>query len=103
MPGDRLLFSVFRGVVQCQASVYCIARGTEARSPCNMAALARTEPVFLIRKDLPGVEVKSITVFEICQAEERTSGFESFDGAQRIRGYLRLYPNGGCENELADQ
>ena len=57
-----------------------------------MAALERTAPVSFINKNLPGVEEKNVTVSEICQAAERTSGLESMDGAQRIRGLWRLYP-----------
>ena len=63
-----------------------------AGTPCNVAALERTAPVSFINKNLPGVEEKNVTVSEICQAAERTSGLESMDGAQRIRGLWRLYP-----------
>ena len=38
------------------------------------------------------MEEKNVTVSEICQAAERTCGFESMDGAQRLRGLWRLYP-----------
>ena len=83
---------MFSGVVQCQAAVHCSARGAATRTPCGMAALERTAPVFFINKNLPGVEEKNVAVSEICQAAERTGGFESVDGAQKISGLWRLYP-----------
>ena len=63
-------FRVFRGVVQCQAAVHCSAPVTAVRTPCSMAALECTEPVYFINKNLPGVEEKNVTVSEICQAAE---------------------------------
>ena len=80
---------MFSGVVQCQAAVHCSARITAVRTPCSMAALERTAPVFFINKNLPGVEEKNVTVSEICQAAERISGFESMNSAQGIGVWVR--------------
>ena len=93
---------MFSGVVQCQAAVHCSARGAAVRTPCSIAALERTAPVFFIDKNLPGVEEKNVAVSEICQALESTGGFESVDGAQKIRGLWRLPENEGGENEVTN-
>ena len=50
------------------------------------------QPVFLIHKSLPAVEEKEYSVADICSAAERTAGFESVEGAQRIGGLWRVYP-----------
>ena len=50
------------------------------------------QPVFLIHKSLPAVEEKEYSVADICLAAERTAGFESVEGAQRIGGQWRVYP-----------
>ena len=42
------------------------------------------QPVFL-----PAVKEKEYSVAEICAAAERTKGFESVEGAQRIGGLWR--------------
>ena len=47
--------------------------------------------VFLLNKSLPAVEGKDYSVAEICAAAERTAGFETVEGAQRIVGLWRLY------------
>ena len=52
---------------------------------------ALVQPVFLLNKTLPAVEEKDYSVAEICAAAERTAGFETVEGAQRIRGLWRLY------------
>ena len=52
---------------------------------------ALVQPVFLLNKSLPAVEEKDYIVAEICAAAERTAGFETVEGAQRIGGLWRLY------------
>ncbi len=54
-------------------------------------APALVQPVFLLNKSLPAVEEKDYSVAEICAAAERTAGFETVEGAQRIGGLWRLY------------
>lgn len=54
-------------------------------------APALVQPVFLLNKSLPAVEEKDYSVAEICVAAERTAGFETVEGAQRIGGLWRLY------------
>ena len=53
-------------------------------------APALVQPVFLLNKSLPAVEEKDNSVAEICAAAERTAGFETVEGAQRIGGLWRL-------------
>ena len=48
--------------------------------------------MFLIHKSIPAVEEKEYSVADICSAAERTPGFESVEGAQRIGGLWRVYP-----------
>ena len=56
------------------------------------AAPNRTKPVFVLNRVLPGAEEKAYTVSELCRAAEKTAGFDSVIGAQRIGGLWRLYP-----------
>ena len=49
-------------------------------------------PVFVINNHLPAFEQKHYTTAEICGAAEKTSGYESIDGAQRIGSLWRIYP-----------
>ena len=52
---------------------------------------ALLQPVFLLNKSLPAVEDKDYSVAEICSDAERTAGFETVEGAQRIGGQWKLY------------
>ena len=60
----------------------------------NMAAAAppHVHPVFLLNRELPGTDEKDYSVFELCTAAEKTAGFETMEGAQRIGSLWRLYP-----------
>lgn len=49
-------------------------------------------PVFLMGKQLPLAEDKEYSVFEICTAAEKVTGFGNVVGAQRIGALWRLYP-----------
>ena len=51
-----------------------------------------TVPVFILNNQLPAFEQKVFTTAEICSAAEKTSGFETIEGAQRIGGLWRIYP-----------
>ncbi|KAL8610599.1 hypothetical protein ACOMHN_006318 [Nucella lapillus] len=60
--------------------------------PVTGRARATVEPVFLLNKLLPAAHEVNYAVAEICAAAEKTSGFDSIEGAQRIGGLWRLYP-----------
>ena len=51
-----------------------------------------TPPVFISCRALPDNEGKPLTVHEICAAAEKTSGYNSVIGAQRIGSLWRVYP-----------
>ena len=53
---------------------------------------ALVQPVFLLNKTLPAVEEKDYSVAEICAAAERTAGFETVEGTQRIGVYGGYMP-----------
>ena len=66
-----------------------------------MAAEKGVEPVFLLRRSLPGwrpfgqdnaTPTDRYDSLEICLAAEKTSGVETILGAQDIRGLWRIYP-----------
>ncbi|KAL8618388.1 hypothetical protein ACOMHN_050156 [Nucella lapillus] len=54
--------------------------------------VATVQPVFLLNKLLPAAHEVNYSVAEICAAAEKTSGFDSIEGAQWIGGLWRLYP-----------
>lgn len=54
--------------------------------------MAGVIPVFILNNQLPAFEEKAFTTAEICSAVEKTSGFDSIEGAQRIGGLWRIYP-----------
>ena len=54
--------------------------------------IVHVQRVFLLSKSLSAVEDKEYTIADICAAAERTAGFETVDGAQRIGGLWTLYP-----------
>ena len=49
-------------------------------------------PVYITASSLPAAEEKQYSVNELCSAAEKTAGFRSMEGAQRIGGLWRLYP-----------
>ena len=49
-------------------------------------------PVFIHQRSLPDEEDKPFTVYEICGSAERTSGFNTMLGAQKLGVLWRLYP-----------
>ena len=49
-------------------------------------------PVYVTASSLPAAEEKQYSVSELCSAAEKTAGFQSMEGAQRIGGLWRLYP-----------
>ena len=66
------------------------------------ATSQHTEPVFLLRRDLPPIDPTRMndtedqydrySALEICLAAERVAGRETILGAQEIRGLWRIYP-----------
>ena len=52
----------------------------------------RYEPVFVINNHLPAFDQKNFSTSEICTAAEKTCGYNTIDGAQRIGGLWRIYP-----------
>eukprot|EP00745_Piridium_sociabile_P012589 TRINITY_DN19220_c0_g1_i3.p2 TRINITY_DN19220_c0_g1~~TRINITY_DN19220_c0_g1_i3.p2 ORF type:complete len:120 (-),score=19.90 TRINITY_DN19220_c0_g1_i3:927-1286(-) len=50
-----------------------------------------TPPVFLPLRNLPPENENHYTVREICTAAEKSSGYNSIIGAQRIGGLWRIY------------
>lgn len=58
-----------------------------------MTTTSHTEPVFLMKRNLPPVDHSNrYTVLEICLAAEKESGPETILGAQEIHGLWRIYP-----------
>ncbi|KAL8592032.1 hypothetical protein ACOMHN_060525 [Nucella lapillus] len=53
--------------------------------------MAGVVPVFIVNNQLPAFDHKSFTTSEIYSAVEKTSGFESVKGAQRIGSLWRIY------------
>ncbi|KAL8558306.1 hypothetical protein ACOMHN_059553 [Nucella lapillus] len=53
--------------------------------------MTNVTPVFVLNNQLPAFDQKQFTTLEICSAEEKTSGFETEDGTQRIGGLWRIY------------
>ncbi|KAL8619141.1 hypothetical protein ACOMHN_019413 [Nucella lapillus] len=54
--------------------------------------MAGVTPVFILNNQLPAFDEKNFTTAEICAAVEKTSGYETIEGAQRIGGLWRIYP-----------
>ena len=61
-------------------------------------AASHSEPVFLLRRDLPqfrgqwDTDMKRYSALEICLAVEKVYGKETILGAREIRGLWRIYP-----------
>ncbi|KAL8621862.1 hypothetical protein ACOMHN_046066 [Nucella lapillus] len=53
--------------------------------------MAGVTPVFILNNQLPAFDEKNFTTAEICVAVEKTSGYETIEGAQR-RILWRIYP-----------
>jgi hypothetical protein len=49
-------------------------------------------PVFILNNQLPAFDSKYFSTAEICYAAEKTCGFDTIEGAQRIGGLWRIYP-----------
>ncbi|KAL8561114.1 hypothetical protein ACOMHN_033697 [Nucella lapillus] len=59
--------------------------------------MAGVTPVFILNNQLPAFDEKNFTPAEICAAVEKTSGYETIEGAQRIGGLWRMYPRSSEE------
>jgi hypothetical protein len=55
--------------------------------------LARIKSVFILTRDLPYDPDDFITTREICSKAEDTCGYATVEGALRIGGLWRVYPN----------
>ncbi len=51
-----------------------------------------TLPVFVQNNSLPAFDKKDFSTAEICSYAEKTTGFNSIIGAQKISGLWRIYP-----------
>ena len=66
-----------------------------AVQPCrrqNQAEENIIEPEFELNRALLAFDQKEFTTAEMCAAAEKTSGYQSVLGAQKIGGLWRIYP-----------
>ena len=70
-------------------------RGSPERERETPRQQRRVMPVFIKVKDIPvsDEDTNKITTREICTVAERVAGYSTMEGAQRIGGLWRLYPN----------
>ena len=63
-------------------------------SSATCSVMATTQPVFLLRRELPPISNSNerYETLEICLAAERMCGSETILRAQDIRGLCRVYP-----------
>ena len=63
-------------------------------SSATCSVMATTQPVFLLRRELPPISNPNerYETLEICLAAERMCGSETILRAQDIRGLCRVYP-----------
>lgn len=59
----------------------------EAQGVCE-----HTLPVFALNNALPAFDKKDFSTAEVCASAEKTAGFNSVIGAQKISGLWRIYP-----------
>lgn len=55
-------------------------------------AAEHVPPVFIKAQLLSAAEDKVYTVFELCSAAEKSTGFNNIEGSQRLENLWRIYP-----------